>query len=305
MVVCLVLLVPAISDAATDPKAPDAARTMTQSMLLLGVGILVVLSLLLAWRVPGFRRLVIGEDNRVSTSKTITSVWTYLVAGMLLGIVFARWAGHPQAFNAIKSGLGGQYALLIGGPIGAAILAKGIVVSQTQKPNAHKPPSPTGPSLNDLIANDAGRTDPGDLQYVLFNLVAMIYVVGAIVQHPLAGFPHIPEVLLSLTSVSAVGYVGKKGIPSVTPSATIDPPQGPVGSQVTIRGTALLAGELPTALTRVEFGTTEAAITQRVENQTDTLLVTVPPGLAGGTPLEVVVITPSLIHVKAGSFTPS
>jgi hypothetical protein len=166
----------------------------------------------------GFRRLLVGDDNRVSTSKTAAVVWTYLIAMGLLSLVVTKWLGHPGAFNkATHSGLGGQYALLLGGPLGAAILAKGIVGSQVNADATVKPANQNGPRPSELIANDVGNTDLGDFQYVLFNAVAIAYFVGTLLQSPQDGLPHMPDVLLGLTSVSAAGYVSKKALPAVKP----------------------------------------------------------------------------------------
>jgi len=251
----------------------------------------------------GFRHLLVGQDNRFSVSKTAAVVWTYLLASTLLGIVIAKWIGHPQPFDKISgSGLEGQYALLFGGPIGAAILAKGIVASQTTTGGADKPPASEGPSLSQLINNDAGNTDLGNLQYVLFNLVAIVYFVGTFVQSPQDGLPHMPDVLLALTSVSAVAYVGKKALP-VTPSATLAPTSGAAGSVVKITGTGLRAGISATAPVTVLFGATPVVPSKVEGNGTDTVTVAVPPGLPANTPVDVVVVTPTLTHVKAGSFT--
>jgi len=164
----------------------------------------------------GFRRLIVGEDQRVSTSKTAAVIWTYLLAIALLSIIIAKWLGHGEAFGAIQhSGLAGQYAVLIGGPLGAAILAKSIVVSQDAGNPTARAPADDGPSAKDLIANDDGNTDLGDLQYLLFSAVAMVFFLGSLIQSPYDGLPHLPDVLLGLTSVSATGYVGKKLVPWV------------------------------------------------------------------------------------------
>ncbi|HEX3692752.1 MAG TPA: hypothetical protein VHU13_05355, partial [Solirubrobacteraceae bacterium] len=85
------------------------------------------------------RSLVVGKDNRVSTSKTAALVWTYTLAGSLLSFLVARWLGHSQAYEALtKQGVNAEYAVLIGGPLGAAILAKGIVTGQVESGSAVK-----------------------------------------------------------------------------------------------------------------------------------------------------------------------
>jgi hypothetical protein len=161
-----------------------------------------------------FYKLLIGVDKRVSTSKTTAAVWTYLIAGSLLAFVIAKFIGDPQALdNMTHSGLAGQYGLLIGGPLGAAIAAKGLVINRVAGDPEAKTVAAGRANPAQLIQNDAGETELGDFQYVLFNLVAMVFFVGALIQSPTAGFPHIPDILLGLTSVAALGYVGKKALP--------------------------------------------------------------------------------------------
>ena len=76
---------------------------------------------------------------------------------------------------------------MIGGPIGAAILAKGIVVNQMGQGKIDKSPSDDGVKLQDLVNGDDGQTDLGDLQYVLFNTVALVFFYGEFLIAPQAG----------------------------------------------------------------------------------------------------------------------
>lgn len=193
------------------------------------------------------RGAIIGTDKRVSTSKTVAVVWTYAVASALLSIVIAKWWGHPHAYNLqVNVGLQAGYALLIGGPLGAAIAAKGLVTSQVAKGQS-KPAAKDGAKVSDLVSNDAGGTDLGDLQYVLFNAVALTFFFGELVASPQLGLPTIPDVLLGLTSVSAVGYVTKKALPAQARTITkVDPPRIKLGvwqsgkAQITLFGSSLL-----------------------------------------------------------------
>jgi len=180
------------------------------------------------------RDAVVGADGRVSTSKTVAVVWTYAVASGLLSIVIAKWMGHGHAYGEqVKHGLQGGYAVLIGGPIGAAILAKGIVSNQVSN-GASKPTAPSA-DMSQLVTGDSGQTDLGDLQYVLFNTVALIFFFGELLASPQNGLPTIPDVLLSLTSVSAVGYVAKKALVSTALGITkVDPSSTEAGSNVTL-----------------------------------------------------------------------
>ena len=165
----------------------DAAAEAGRWALLIAVGFLVVGLPLIAWilrwawwllwgrrgggqqpKLWWGRSLVVGQDNRVSTSKTTALVWTYTVAAALLSFIIARWLGHPDAYDVLsKQGLNAQYAVLIGGPLGAAILAKGIVSAQVDS-GATAKPAAANASPAQLVQNDNGEADLGDVQYLLF-----------------------------------------------------------------------------------------------------------------------------------------
>lgn len=276
------------------------------------IGLGVVLLILLIGLLVGARvtTLFVGADNRVSTSKTIAIVWTLLVAAVLFGLIYANLLNHPQALNATEnSGVIGQYAVLFGGPLGAAILAKGIVTNQTTGKDAVAKPPATAPSPKDLIANDAGDTDLGDFQYVLFNAVALFYVVSTLLHSPLHGLPHIPDVLLGLTSVSAVGYIGKK---VVTPGGTVtakiqnSPPEGPVGTSVRVEVDAL-AETQTTVDAKVTFNhdaSTEVSFSEPVAGGSAVLATPAPPlNLAAGTKVDVTVVLDNGMILNAGTYT--
>jgi hypothetical protein len=277
----------------------DTTPAVDSHRLGIGIGLVVLAIPFFIWK-----HLVVGKDERLSTSKTIAAVWTYLIASVLLGFVIAKLMNHPQALDSMKSGLTGQYALLIGGPIGAAILAKLIVVDQVTKDTGTKSTA-DGAKPADLVTNDAGEGDLGDLQYVLFNVVTMVFVFGTLIKSPTLGLPHIPDVLLGLTSVSAVGFVGKKALPAAPTTATMQPVTGPAGTTtVTISGKGLLVGADPTAAeVTVLFGS--IALTPTAKSRTsgvDTIAVTVPPGLPAGQEVPVVVVTSAPAAISAGSF---
>lgn len=290
----------AVAGGATGSLSPaPAAVTTTRELLIVSIAVVL---LAVVWP---FRKLLIGQDKRLSTSKTTAAAWTSLLAGSLLGMVIAKFAGHSEALEEVMhSGVAGQYGLLIGGPLGAAIAAKGIVGNQVEKNPAAKAPAAGAAHPLQLVNNDTGEADLGDFQYVLFNLVAIVYFVGTLMQSPLAGLPHIPDVLLGLTSVSAVGYVAKKALPPATPTAKISPATASAGEPLTIAGTELLDDKDPeqTAVT-VLFGTHKANITKKARvDGTDSIDVTVPDELSGTEAVDVLVVTPSRASVSAGSF---
>lgn len=241
LAVMLALCQPALAAGAgtSSHEASEAVRWG----LLIGLGAEGAVTLLFFVFGAKVRALVVGLDNRASTSKTIAAMWTFVVGVALLGIVYAKLIGHAEPLEATeRSGVIGQYAALFGGPLGAAIVAKGIVNSQTSGAEAKPKPSAAKASASDLVSNDAGEVDLGDFQYVVFNLVALAFVLGTLLVEPANGLPHIPDVLLGLTSVSAVGYVGKKALTSQSMLAiTLEPREGPQGAEVTytITGPAL------------------------------------------------------------------
>ena len=195
---------------------------------------------LLPWTVVG--GAIVGEDNRVSTSKTVALIWTYAVASALLSLVIAKWMGHGGALSAqSENGLQANYALLIGGPLGAAILAKAVVVGQLEAGTTSKAEGDQ-PAASQLVTNDAGATDLGDLQYVLFNTVALVFFFGEFLRVPQEGLPALPDLLVGLTSVSAVGYLGKKVLPQAPQITTVTPNPVTPGALITIAGTGLVVG---------------------------------------------------------------
>jgi hypothetical protein len=253
-----------------------------------------------------WEHIVVGKDNRLSTSKVVAALWTYLVASLLLGLVLSKLYHHPAGLDAMKGGLTGQYALLIGGPIGAAILAKLVVSNQVANdPGAKRDAEKPGPA--DLVTNDAGEGDLGDLQYVLFNLVTMVFVVWSTLKLPGKGLPDIPDVLLGLTSVSAVGYVGKKALPGAAATATMTPTTGGAGTPVTLVGKGLLVGDdRATADVTILFG--GKAVPPKAKTpagDTDVISVEVPGGLQPNQPVPVVVVTAAPTAISAGSFRPT
>ena len=274
---------------------------------LIGLGVVLLLLLLFAAARP-WRGLFVGQDNRISTSKTVATVWTLVVAAAFLGAVYANIIGHPQPLTKMgNTGIVGQYALLFGGPLGAAILAKQIVNTQTTSGTSTKTGA-SAPTLSDLVANDAGDTDLGDLQYVLFNFVALVFVIAQLVHAPADGLPHIPDVLLGLTSVSAVGYVGKKAlVPTGTLTAEIDPNHGPMNTALVVTVSGILVARA-TLAAWVRFGDTQAGqqvvASAPVVNGQAALPVPAPDiGAAANTAVDVVVVTDDGAVIRAGQYT--
>jgi hypothetical protein len=274
-------------------KSEDKAR----GMVLLALAAILVLG-------ACCYKLLLGTDKRWSTSKVTAASWTYLLGAAILGFVVAKFVGDPRGLNNLMhSGLAGQYGLLIGGSLGAAVAAKGIVGNQTKENASAKTKAPKAKPL-DIINNDAGEADLGDVQYVLFNLIAMVYFVGTVIQTPSAGMPHIPDVLLGLTSVAAVGYVAKKALPPATATAKVVEAKQKAGADITIKGKNLLTGEPATETPLIVLFGEKPQSPNKKEREgaaDDTLTVTVPDDVAPAAKVEVLVITPGPTIVAAGA----
>jgi hypothetical protein len=201
------------------------------------------------------RHLLLGADHRASTSKTQVAAWTYLVVFALAALLLMGRslncppAATPQArcvqlrapladaFDAFRiKGLQPSYLLLLGLPTAAAVAAKAITTTKvaTARSQGHpaaKTPAPDtnlglGDRVAELVSDDGGDTDLGDLQYQLFNLLTMAWFLVTFLPHPLDpdGLPDLPATLIGLTGVSTAGYVTKKAL---EPAAAGDPGSRP------------------------------------------------------------------------------
>jgi hypothetical protein len=165
--------------------------------------------------VSALRALYRGKDNRASTSKSVALAWTYAIGYGLLALLALKLMGDSKAWDTVTGpdSLQEEYLLLLGGPYAAAIIAKYAAVAtvagdaKTSEPRAN--PSP-GNDVKNLIADDQGDTDLGDFQYVLFNLVALLFFLGTLTSDPRAAFPDLPPLLVGLTLTSAATYTAKK-----------------------------------------------------------------------------------------------
>lgn len=253
------------------------------------------------------KRLVVGADNRISTSKVQVLLWTFAIAGVLIAVVALSWARLPEALAAIKSSSFeyGPYLVLLGGPFLAAVAAKSIVVDQIASGKTTKTTA-DAPEAKQVFTDDEGNTDLVDTQYLLFNLVAILFFVGAFIGDPLHGFPAIPTFIYILTGASALGYVTNKAIPSGPPEVrSVSPSSAAPGDSITVIGSGLLFPLDPTATTtpqgegdfqKVEIlidgrlATIDAATSMTSNQGADRIVVPVPTGLPANENANVVAI---------------
>ncbi|MFF1340978.1 hypothetical protein ACFVYT_24190 [Streptomyces sp. NPDC058290] len=177
-------------------------------------------------RRPGF---VTGRDGRLSTSTTLALAWTVILVWLLLTILaYGLTAGGGADWFAGEHGplssLTTVYLPLLGGPYVALIAAKTVVGIRLENGSMAKPaPKPTDSGkrpLRELIANDSGRTDLVDLQYVALSAVTMLYVVLFFLSDVGGGLPHLPAEIWALTGAPAGAYLVNKMATRANPVIT-------------------------------------------------------------------------------------
>ena len=138
-------------------------------------------------------------------------LWTY---GLLFALVTILLHTRGQGLNDLK--LSDQYLLLLGMPTAAAVGAKAITQNKVDQDPNFKPPANATPDplagTGQLFTDDSGRADLLDAQYFLFSLLLLAYFLTQFLSAESATLPNLPDTLVGLTGVSAVGYVTKKGV---------------------------------------------------------------------------------------------
>lgn len=167
-------------------------------------------------RHPAF---ITGRDGRLSTSTALALAWTVILVWLLLavlghGLVAGGGVAYFRGADGPLSTLTTVYLPLLGGPYVALIAAKTVVGLRVEHGSLVKPAAPPTPSgrrpLRELIANDSGRTDLVDLQYVTFSAITMLYVVLFFLADVGAGLPRLPEEIWALTGAPAGAYLVNK-----------------------------------------------------------------------------------------------
>ncbi|HEY1716583.1 MAG TPA: hypothetical protein VGG07_27040 [Solirubrobacteraceae bacterium] len=238
--------------------------------------------------------IISGTDHRISTSKTVAFAWTLAIVFGLLSLIVAIWLGDSTPWNLqVSRGLQDEYLLLLAGPYAAAVLAK-YATTQQQDSKTAGPVGGAAPSQ--LVTNDSGDTDLGDFQYVLFNVVGLVFFFGKFIGHLSEALPFLPSVLTGLMLTSAGGYSAKKLLAQAAPSLISVVPSSAApsasvqifGGNLEVPATAAPGGQdvNPTVL----IGTKTAVVTAHdLVLGNDRLTVTVPANAApGSAPISVV-----------------
>ncbi|MBQ0915380.1 hypothetical protein [Streptomyces sp. RM99] len=156
---------------------------------------------------------VIGEDNRLSTSRAVAAAWVLFVAYAVLVLAGQlALASGPDRRDDLVSGLGlarGAGAVTVLAVVcGIAVLVRRVVGlrvlgQRLQKVRADRP------RAGDLLTDDAGRGTFADIQYVVISAVALVFAAVRLARRP-DQLPDLPWGLAVVVLVSAATYVAGK-----------------------------------------------------------------------------------------------
>ncbi|MEU6596987.1 hypothetical protein [Streptomyces flaveolus] len=195
---------------------------------------------------------VIGEDNRVSTSRAVAVCWVLFVAYavLLLAARLAAASDHAER-DALLSGLdlarGAGVVTVLAVVCGVAVLVRRVVgvrilAQRLQKVPAHRP------RAADLLTDDSGRGAFTDIQYVVISAVALLFAAVRLARRP-DQLPDLPWGLGVIVLISAATYLagkyaegGRPVILSVVRAREPGDLDGPIrtGDDIEIRGSGFV-----------------------------------------------------------------
>lgn len=156
---------------------------------------------------------LIGEDNRLSTSRAVAASWVLLAvfAVLVLALQLAGASDHTDRDTLIEgldlvrsAGVLTVLALVCA----VAVVVRRVVTvrvldQRLQKLRADRP------RAADLLTDDSGRGSFTDVQYVLVSTVAVLFAVVRLARRP-EQLPDLPWGLALLVAVSAATYFAGK-----------------------------------------------------------------------------------------------
>ncbi|RSS60612.1 hypothetical protein EF912_09390 [Streptomyces sp. WAC07061] len=156
---------------------------------------------------------VVGEDNRLSTSKAVPSAWLVLTAfaALLPALRLAASSPGPER-EALYQGFALERALpllsVVALTSGVAVLVRRVVSVRIMGQRLQKLPADR-PRGVDLLTDDDGRGSFPDAQYVLVSTVVLAYAAVTLARFP-DRLPQLPWALALLVALSAAVYLAAK-----------------------------------------------------------------------------------------------
>ncbi|TXS37591.1 hypothetical protein EAO72_30355 [Streptomyces sp. or43] len=156
---------------------------------------------------------LIGEDNRLSTSRAVAASWVLLAvfSVLVLALQLAGASGHAER-DALIEGLdlarGAGVVTVLALVCAIAVVVRRVVSlrvlsGRLQKLRADRP------RAADLLTDDSGRGAFTDVSYVLVSTVAVVFAAVRLARRP-EQLPDLPWGLALLVAVSAAVYFAGK-----------------------------------------------------------------------------------------------
>ncbi|MCH0563975.1 MULTISPECIES: hypothetical protein [unclassified Streptomyces] len=189
-----------------------AARTAGLAAALVAAGVLTAAAWFHRAR-GGALAPVIGEDNRLSTSRAVAAAWVLFLAYAVLVLVGRLAAASaPGDRDALISGLalarGAGVVTVLAVVCGIAVLVRRVVglrvsAQRLQKVHADRP------RAADLLTDDAGRGTFADIQYVVISAVVLVFAAVRLARRP-DQLPDLPWGPAVVVLISAATYLAGK-----------------------------------------------------------------------------------------------
>ncbi|MCB5181680.1 hypothetical protein [Streptomyces antimicrobicus] len=156
---------------------------------------------------------VMGEDNRLSTSKAVACAWLLVTAfaALLPALRLATSRPGPER-DALYAGLDLWRAVPLLTAValtsGVAVVVRRVVALRIMRQRLQKLPADR-PRGADLLTDDGGRGSFSDAQYVLVSTVVLAYAVVSLARFA-DRLPRLPWSLAVLVALSAAVYLAAK-----------------------------------------------------------------------------------------------
>ncbi|MDK0521623.1 hypothetical protein [Streptomyces sp. ML-6] len=156
---------------------------------------------------------VIGEDNRLSTSRAVAASWVLLaVFSVLVLALQLAGASDPAERDELIEGLdlarGAGVVTVLALVCAVAVVVRRVVTVRTLAGRLQKLRA-VRPRAADLLTDDSGRGSFTDVQYVLVSTVAVLFAAVRLARRP-EQLPDLPWGLALLVTVSALAYFAGK-----------------------------------------------------------------------------------------------
>jgi hypothetical protein len=193
-----------------------------------------------------------GEDNRLSTSRSVATAWVLAVCYVVLVLALQQaWSSAPADHDRLAGGLalgrGAALLTVLALVCAVAVLVRRVVAVRVHGQRLQKVPADR-PHPRDLVCDDDGRAAFADVQYVLVSAASLTYTLVQLGRGP-GQLPELPWGAVLLMAVSAATYLaakyaegGRPVVMSVVRAREAGDLDGPIrtGDDIELRGSGFV-----------------------------------------------------------------